>query len=265
MRPPFPGMDPWLEHPALWPDVHNRLIAAIADELVPRVAPRYFVGLEQHTYLCRPGGTVFIGRPDIGITRTSGIAAAEGLMERLPTAGAGVLELDVEVPVRDSVEEWYLEIHETATGEVVTVIEVLSPTKKSRQEGRKQYLKKRNRILDTRTSLVEIDLLRAGKRMPITTRRPVKSDYRILVSRAAARPRAKLYAFGVRQAIPVVPIPLLPKDTEPMLDLNAVWHALYERARFDLRLDYASPPVPPLEEDDAAWAQKFVSSLNSSS
>ena len=39
MRPPFPGMDPWLEHPALWPDVHNSLITAIRDELVPRIAP----------------------------------------------------------------------------------------------------------------------------------------------------------------------------------------------------------------------------------
>jgi hypothetical protein len=265
MRPPFPGMDPWLEHPALWPDVHNSLIAAIRDELVPKVAPKYFVGLEQHTYLCRPGGTVFIGRPDIGIGRTPAIATAEGLIGSLSTAGVGVLELDVEVPVKDLVKEWYLEIHETATGKVVTVIEVLSPTNKSRQEGRKQYLKKRNRILDTRTSLVEIDLLRAGKPMPITTRRPVKSHYRILVSRGAARPRAKLYAFGVRQAMPVVPIPLLPKDAEPMLDLNSVSHALYERARFDLRLDYASPPVPPLEEDDAAWAQKIAASSSSSS
>jgi Protein of unknown function (DUF4058) len=265
MRPPFPGTDPWLEHPALWPDIHNSLITAIRDELVPKVAPKYFVGLEQRTFLCRPGGTVFIGRPDIGVSRTPGIATAPELIERRSSAGVGVLELDVEVPVKDVVNEWYLEIHETATAKVVTVIEVLSPTNKSRSEGRKQYLKKRNRVLDTRTSLVEIDLLRAGKPMPITTRRPVQTDYRILVSRGAARPRAKLYAFGVRQAIPVVPIPLLRKDPEPMLDLNAVFHALYERARFDLRLDYASPPVPRLEEDDAAWAQKIASSSSSSS
>ena len=105
--------------------VHNRLIVSIADELVPKVAPRYFVGLEQHTYLCRPGGTVLVGEPDIGISRTPGIATAPGLRGSLSTAGVGVLELDVEVPVKDSVEEWYLEIHETATGKVVTVLEVL--------------------------------------------------------------------------------------------------------------------------------------------
>ena len=52
MRPPFPGMDPWLEHPAIWPQVHNSLIAAIRDELTRRVAPadeeRRFEILEAH-------------------------------------------------------------------------------------------------------------------------------------------------------------------------------------------------------------------------
>ena len=100
---------------------------------------------------------------------------------------------------------------------------------------------------DPNTSLVEIDLLRGGKPMPLSTRDPVESDYRILISRGKSRPRAKLYAFGVRQPIPAIPIPLLPKDPEPSLDLNAVLHGLYERARFDLVLDYAYPPVPPLK------------------
>ncbi len=93
--------------------------------------------------------------------------------------------------------------------------------------------------------------------MPLATRPSVESDYRILVSRGASRPRAKLYAFGVRQPIPA--IPLLRRDPEPSLDLNAVLHALYERARFDLRLDYTKPPSPPLEEEDAAWARDIIS------
>jgi hypothetical protein len=67
--------------------------------------------------------------------------------------------------------------------------------------------------------------------LPITISENVASDYRILISRAKARPRAKLLAFGVRQTITTIPIPLLPKDREPSLDLNAVVHSLYERAR----------------------------------
>ena len=71
-------------------------------------------------------------------------------------------------------------------------------------------------------------------------------------------PRAKLYTFNVRQPIPAIPIPLLPEDAEPELDLGAVLHALYDRARFDLRLNYAKPPVPPLSEADAAWARSIA-------
>jgi len=65
MRPPFPGMDPWLEHPAIWPDVHNSLISAIRDELAPRIALKYYTGLEQRVYALEPGELVFVGRPDI--------------------------------------------------------------------------------------------------------------------------------------------------------------------------------------------------------
>ena len=72
------------------------------------------------------------------------------------------------MPVKDRVDEWYLEIRDVGTGKLVTVIEVLSPTNKSHGAGRKKYCKNRNRIFDSNTSLIEIDLLRAGKPMPIS-------------------------------------------------------------------------------------------------
>ncbi|MBV8886966.1 MAG: DUF4058 family protein [Chroococcidiopsidaceae cyanobacterium CP_BM_RX_35] len=34
MPSPFPGMDPYLEQPALWSSFHSRLIVAIADAIV---------------------------------------------------------------------------------------------------------------------------------------------------------------------------------------------------------------------------------------
>ncbi len=259
MRPPFPGMDPWLELPARWLGVHNRLITAIADEIVPKVAPRYYVDIEQHTYLGLFGGDPITDRPDIVIGRTKSRRPLPQSLESSATSALGVLELDIEVPVKDRIDEWYLEIRDVGTGKLVTVIEVLSPTNKSHVAGRKKYCKKRNRIFRVED---EPDPDRPapapGKPMPMTTREPVESDYRIMISRSKSRPRAKLLAFGVRQAIPAIPIPLLPKDPEPSLDLNGVLHALHERARFDLRLDYANPPVPPLSEDDADWARAIV-------
>jgi hypothetical protein len=257
MRPPFPGMDPWLEHPARWLSVHNSLITAIRDDLASKVAPRFFVDIEQHTYLVLIGGDEYLGMPDVVIGRTKSRQPLPKPVEPVASAATGVLELNVEVPIQDRIDEWYLEIRDVGTGKLITVIEILSPTNKSHPPGRKQYLRKREHILDSRTNLVEIDLLRQGKPMPI--RQPVKSDYRILISPGKSRPRARLLAFGVRQPIPAIPIPLLPKGPEPTLDLNDVLHALYERARYDLLLNYSKPPVPPLNEEDTEWARAIVS------
>ena len=61
----------------------------------------------------------------------------------------------------------------------------------------------------------------------------------------------------MREAIPVFPLPLRKDEEEPPVKLGEILHALYERARFDLRLDYSRPPVPPLSEEDAAWANEL--------
>ncbi|MEM7133095.1 MAG: DUF4058 family protein [Chloroflexota bacterium] len=82
--------------------------------------------------------------------------------------------------------------------------------------------------------------------------------YRILISPAWRRPRAQLYTFNVRQPILSIPLPLLPKEEQPQIHLNQILHALYSRARFDLRLDYNEPPKPRLGKDDAQWAAELI-------
>ena len=164
--------------------------------------------------------------------------------------------LDVE-RINDKLEEWFLEIHDVETGTLVTALEILSPFNKCHVQGRGEYIEKRQWVLRSQTNLVEIDLLRAGEPMPLR-KRTLHTDYQILVSRGATRPRAKLFTFNLRQAIPVIPIPLLPQDDEPELDLGALVHALYSRARFDLRLNYSKPPVPPLGKGKMDWARTIV-------
>jgi len=256
MDSPFPGMDPYLEHPALWPDVHNRIVAATGDVLSPVVAPRYHVALERRAYVLAPDELVFIGRPDVAVVHGGGEQVAADVVATAAPMASGVLTVDV--PMADEVEESYLEVREVRTGVLVTVVELLSPANKLHAEGRRQYEAKRLRVLGTLTNLVEIDLLRAGEPMPVSGP-AVRSDYRILVSRGTQRPRALLHAFGLRDPIPTIPIPLLAGDPEPPLDLGAVVHGVYRRARLDLRLDCDAPPVPPLGEDEAAWARERVS------
>lgn len=245
-------MDPYLEHPALWPDVHNRLITAIADDLSGRIAPRYYVGLERRTYLLKADDLVFSGRPDIAVAPTSPPPA---LALQPATPSATILEVDV--PMHDEVAENFLEVHEVKTGKLVTVVELLSPVNRLNQQGREAYERKRGHVFSRWTSFVEIDLLRAGEPMPVIGPR-VQSDYRILISRGTQRPRAYLIAFTLRQPIPPFILPLLPGEEEPEVALNQILHALYRRARFDLRLDYTQPPVSPLSVADTAWAQERI-------
>lgn len=262
MRPPFPGMDPWLEQPAIWPDVHNRLIAAIADELAPRLAPRFYVSLEERTYLVLAEDREPVARPDLSVVET-GMPRPPGDGPR--GAGAAVAEAVADevmverVAIGELATEWYLYVRQAGNNRLVTVIEVLSPANKSTRSGRRQYLRKRQGVLRSLTNLVEIDLLRGGRPMPTEPLgEPIVSDYRILVARGEDRPEALSYRFGLRKPIPAVPIPLLPGDDEPLLALGPILHALYDRARFDLRLDYKQPPTPPLSPDDAAWARDIL-------
>ncbi len=157
----------------------------------------------------------------------------------------------------DEVREVYLEIRDVADDRVVTVLDVLSPTNKLPGEGRWQYEQKRLTLLGTQTHLVEIDLLRVGVPMPMLGHDGT-SDYRIVVSRAERRPLADLLPFTVRQPIPAFRLPLQPGDDEPEVVLNEILHALYDRAGYDLRLDYERDPDPPLPPADAAWADELL-------
>jgi hypothetical protein len=252
MESPFPGMDPYLEHPALWPDVHNSLIAAIRDDLAPQVAPRYYVGLERRVYNFEVGDMVLLGRPDISLIPAQDQTPKKPI---LPLAGSGVVM--VEVPVVDEVEETFLEVRDVISGRVITIVELLSPANKIHAQGRQAYETKRESIFRSSTNLVEIDLLREGKPLPVVGPQ-VSSDYRILIRRSAQHPRAYLHLFSLREPIPKFELPLLPGDEEPTVDLNQILHDLYTRARFDLRLDYTKPPEPPLNDEDTAWAATFL-------
>ncbi|MFZ1752223.1 MAG: DUF4058 family protein [Caldilineaceae bacterium] len=253
MPSPFPGMDPYLEHPSLWPDVHNRLITAIADEISPQVAPNYYVGLERRAYLFKPDDIVFVGRPDVSIVDPPR-QPAQPVMAGFAVAEPSAI-YEVDLPMAEEVSESFLEIREVKTGRLITLMELLSPVNKISDEGREQYIRKRADVLRTWTNLVEIDLLRAGKPMPMVGP-DVESDYRILISPGWRRPHARLHAFSLHQPIPEISIPLQEGEDEPTLALNDVQHSLYKRARFDLRLDYHKPPVPPLSDADTAWARQ---------
>jgi hypothetical protein len=231
--------------------VHNGLIATLQLVLAPQLRPRYYIALEERVYVTEPDQRAFIGRPDLAVV---GHPEAGATFQPMASASSG---LTVRVPLPDEVRETYLEVRETGTDYVITVLEILSPTHTRLGRGRQIYEGKRLDVLATRTHLVEIDLIRAGEPMPILDNGST-SHYRILVSRGDRRPHATLYAFGVRQMIPPFPLPLKPEDQEPLVDIGGLLHDLYDRASYDLRLDYQGEPVPSLSAEDALWADQLL-------
>lgn len=255
MPNPFPGMNPYLESPDFWPEVHNRLIVAIADALVPQLVPKYRVAIEKRIYEIKGEQSLLVGIPDVSIQRnptprnssTSNVAVATRTTE----------PLKVRLAMFEEVREGYLEVIDMATKEVVTVIEILLHTNKPSGKGREMYEEKRDKVFGSRTNFVEIDLLRGWEPLPVFDNDNAAS-YRILVSRGNERPLADLYLFNIPDVIPGFPLPLGAGDVEPIVDLQALLNTVYDRAAYDITLDYTAQLVPALSETDAVWADALL-------
>ncbi len=229
----FIGMNPRLENPDLWTEVHHRLISAIAIHLGPSLRPKYRVAIEKRVYFSEGDQAVEVGIPDAAVLTAVPVRESASTATLAPQAESGI---SVMLPMLSEVKEGYLEIREVSTGRVVTAIEVLSPTNKRAGYGRSTYEAKRQRLLASQSHLIEIDLLRYGKPMELLNS-PVKTDYRILVSRSEDRPQARLHGFDLGQPIPSIIVPLEPGDSEPILDLQVLLNEIYEQAGFDLTTD----------------------------
>jgi hypothetical protein len=249
-------MDPYLETPDLWPDVHHGLISQIQSELNPRLRPGYVARVELRVYISDdddPGREALV--PDVRVEKPK----HKGNRKSKCTPAFAIAEpLIVPLLIDNEIEEARLEIRHLETGSLVTLIEVLSPTNKIRgAKGRLSFMAKREETLASDVHWVEIDLLRGG--LPSVTRPPlVPSDYRILVSRANQRTRARYWPVSVRQQLPIIGIPLREPDSDVPLDLGAVLRAGYDRAAYDLSIDYRQQPDPPLQGADAAWADRLL-------
>lgn len=259
MASPFPGMDPYLEQH--WRDVHTSLITYARDQLQANLPGDLRARVEERVVV-EPGldveRSVF---PDIRVVqRGRGGASAEAA-----EAGVAVAEpLVIHLPDEPATET-FIEIIDLGSGRrVVTVIEVLSLSNKLPGESQELYLKKRDELRRGGVSLVEIDLLRAGRRvLPIPAQRIPESHrttYQVCVRRGWRSTAVELYRVPLRQRLPTINVPLRETDCDVPLDLQALVDRSYRNAGYDDDLDYRRPPDPPLDPDDEAWADELLRS-----
>ncbi|MEO0457417.1 MAG: DUF4058 family protein [Cyanobacteria bacterium P01_A01_bin.114] len=252
MPSPFPGMDPYLEKPTLWPTVHSRLIVAMADYLNETLSERYRAEIEQRVYLAEDPTPILVGIPDVSVTAQASIQSNNTIT--LPRSSPR----QVRLPIPQEIKERYLEIQDIETATVVTVIEVLSPKNKAKGQGFDAYQRKRQQVLTSDTHLVEIDLLRKGTPPPVEDK--IDSDYRILVSRSQQRPNAELYEVHLRKPLPTISLPLAIDDADCTLNLQNLLDQVYQRGRYHMAINYSNACEPPLNEEDITWAREILES-----
>ena len=257
-------MDPWLE--SYWGDVHHELISELRRQAVPQLPPDLFAVVGETVYVVGDDWGDQTYKPDVGVIGEGPVGRSDR-----STSGATALAEPLRLTLAtDPVTEGHVEIRRLRDGHpLVTAIQVLSPKNKIATDGRAAYLEKRRSYQQAGVTLMEVDLLRAGRDMVgvanverLDARLP--SAYRCTVRRwsPGGATHLELYPLPLRERLPAVALPLRPTEPPITLDLQLPIDSVYQLGGYGRRLDYSRPPDPRLSPDDAAWAAGCVAAAN---
>lgn len=261
MPSPFPGMDPYLEG-YLWPDFHQDFASVIRQSLMPKLRPNYVARLAiSMVQDPNPEAEIGIMYPDVEVLPQKPkpippLRPSAG-MEAVFTA-APPISPALSIPLLDyEVRLVNVEIRDSKTNQLITSIEILSPINK-RGEYLRAYRRKRERLEAAGVHLLEIDLLRRGRR-PMRTSQVsyrqelVNTHYLISLLRRNSS-TLEAWPLQVTDVLPVVAVPLRAPDADIGLDLATCFATVYENAAYDLSINYSEVPPPPVfDAETTAW------------
>lgn len=251
---PFPGMDPYLE--AHWRDVHSSLIIYARDQLQPQLPGDLRARVEERVLVDSRLDARRAVYPDVRVVET---ARSHATRTAQPAAGSEPLVLDIG---EEPMTETFVEIVEVGSGHrIVTTLEVLSAANKEPGEGQAAYLRKQREMVQGRVNLVEIDLLRAGRRVLLAPleRLPAshRTTYQICVWRADRPSKLEVYRAPLQERLPVVRVPLRQSDADVSLDVQALVEQCWCNGGYD-DIDYRKEPDPELAPNDRTWADTLL-------
>jgi hypothetical protein len=253
MPSPFPGIDPYIESQGYWPDFHARFIPYCSDALNEVLPDHYEARLGEQLRLVEienPLSRTVL--PDVAVQATG-----HGRRQSAETEGGvgtlATVTIDLPADEVEEVRDLWIEIRRRPDRNLVTAIEILSPTNKS-GSGYWEYRAKRRHLIRQRVHLVELDFLVGGYRLEMEQDLPA-ADFYAFLSRANRRPKCDVYAWSIRHPLPEIPIPLLEPDPDIMLDIPGLFKLAYDRGRYARSLDYTKPLDLPLARDDRVWAE----------
>jgi hypothetical protein len=256
MKSPFPGMDPYLE--SRWGDVHSRMAVLASNQLRTQLPAD--LRARVHEALVVEGPDERRARrisPDVGIIERPWDPGSAPSPSSVAIAEPLVVTWDEEPMVQRSVQI----IDSRAGNRLVTAIEFLSRANKADPVGRDAYLRKQHDVLAAGANLVEIDLIR-GRNYILRAPEDIVPDeylspYRVCVSRGGFPGRAELYRVQLRTELPTILIPLRQSDKDVWLKLQQLIEHVYVDGAYD-DIDYTEDPSPPLNGEDAAWADQML-------
>jgi Protein of unknown function (DUF4058) len=267
MPSPFPGMDPYLESPDWFPDLHGSLITFMKGTLQQNLPESYYAQSSQRVWVEYTRRHI---EPDVEVVRSArrprkrvrggGLALADH-------EAASSVVVTVETIEHGPFKESFLEIRRRwGKGiQIVTSIEVLSPAnKKVGNPGREKFLEKQRETLGSETHLVEIDLLRGGTHTlavpkDLVTARAGTYEYMVSIHRFNRPNEYLVYPITVRQRLPKIAIPLSPGDPDVTLDLQDVFDRSYDFGPYRREIEYGKDRiVPRLKPEQAEWATNLL-------
>jgi hypothetical protein len=254
-------MDPYLENRYKWPGFHHAFVIHLSAALNARLPRRYVARVGERVYIVQEQRPIL---PDV--------ALIEKVPPREADSGGGIAvavaaeqeDASVIVDVEEvTVRELFIEIrHVGSAADVITVVEVLSPTNKSSGDDREPYVQKQAALLASPTNLLEIDLLRKGRHTVAVPLGSLPTDvpwhYLVSLHRSAQRGRYQVWRVTLQQRLPRILVPLADGDPDIRVDLEAVFTRAYDEGAYDRDIDYAREPDPPLAPADAAWADSLL-------
>lgn len=272
--PPFPGMDPYLEVPDIWPDFHDRLAATLSAQLNAQLPTSYYARLQKRPELgiIWEGGVIHRIVPDVmvlrhpqprGQVKPVGETAAVAVLDQPRTEATAGVELRIQT---DPMQHHFVEILDVRQGhKLVTLIEIVNPSNKQPGPDRRAYETKQQEVLSSDANLIELDLLRSGRRLLpypelVAAVDSLEADYLVLLNRNALRQDYwmdyTLYPIALREPLPCIPIPLAGSDPDVLLDLQVVVNRVYREGPYLRAIDYTRPPELPLNETETVWVDE---------
>ena len=260
-KSPFPGMDPYIDAMGRWAGFHMDFLVRCSEQLNERLPGQYAATLNERIELIDEQATRLRRQalgPDVTVVHEPGAAAAYRSEHRSSVATLEPHTLPQDIQWLDLPKQLYVEITHLPDENVVTDIELLSPSnKRGGSKDRLAYLTKRKNLMMHRINLVECDLLLAGDRMPTLLPLP-PGDYYGFITYGGSWHECDVYEWSLHDPLPTLPVPLRTEDGEVALDLAAAFAQTYEHGRYGRLLKYKDELLETLREADRAWAKELI-------